>query len=200
MATEAGRGNQDALRELFEVAHPLLTSLANKFSSYHPRFEFEDFYSIGQAALYEACKSYNPANPSFLDYAKVFIQRAAWREVTYWTQDKRDVFRNMEVLAENPFKDPLLFETSEPSIEIDMGMVMFTKDLRSEFESILGEFEEERARILRMYVIDGFKVSEIAKATDTDYKRTYHIVTHGIPCIQKAYRERHPSLTNSFDL
>ncbi len=183
LAQCASRGDNEAFGELVGVAKPLLVSLANRFSNYHDKFEFDDFYSVGLLALYKACQSYSAENPSFLDYAKLIILRACWREIEYYNQGKRNVFENREIEME----DSEEFIYSE-----DLSQAVFLNEFREQLNLIIDEcFDEKKAQILKMHIMQDMKVCDIANETRLNYKHVHKIIERGTQKIKKEYANRY---------
>lgn len=185
LAVSVAHGDQDAFKELERVAQPLLRSLASRFSSYHHRFEYEDFYMIGVTALYKACVSYNPINPSFLDYAKVVMLRDYWRELDYQNAQKRTAFAN------DLSYDQILDDMGEiPAID-DLVEDATLREMREHIESIIAtSFSEQKADIMRKFLFDEMRVSEIAEVMELKYKNVHSTVKRGIERIRKEYASR----------
>ena len=182
LAIGVRNGDQEAFRELEEVARPLLISLSNKFTGYHDKFDFDDFYSIGLYATYKACLSFGDGNPSFLSYAKIFILRAMWHEIDYWNQGKRNIFE----VTEDEIKDSI-----DSMYFTDMTQIIFIKDFRKQIDTIINEcFDEKKSNILRMYIFDDARVSDIASVTKLDYKYVYQVVSRGTKRLEEEYSNR----------
>jgi RNA polymerase sigma factor (sigma-70 family) len=184
-------GNQLAFCELEGVAKPLLVSLANRFSNYHYKFEFDDFYSIGMLALYEACMKFQEGNPSFLDFAKLFIIRAFWREIEHWNQDKRNIFKFTEIE----------YDSMNDSIyQSDLSQIVFVNDFRDKLNLIIDEcFDEKKSEILKMYFFNRERVCDIAQTTQLNYSYVHKVVERGTKKIKKEYSSRY-NLDNSTSL
>jgi RNA polymerase sigma factor (sigma-70 family) len=183
LAMSVKNGDNDAFRELEGVARPLLVSLSNKFSRFHYKFEFDDFYSIGLLALYKACLSFREGNPSFLNYAKLVIVRAFWREIEYWNQNKRNVFENSEVEIK---------ESDDLYYNFDMDDVVFTSDFRSNVDTILDDcFNEKKSQILKMYFLQNMKVVDIANELRLNYKQVHKTIERGTKKVKVEYVKRY---------
>ncbi|WP_124118415.1 MULTISPECIES: sigma-70 family RNA polymerase sigma factor [Paenibacillus] len=183
LALSASHGDNIAFGELVGVAEPLLVSLANRFSSYHHKFEFDDFYSVGLLALYKACQSFKAENPSFLDYAKLVILRAYWREIEYYNQGKRNVFENREV--EMGDSDDFIYSD-------DLSQTVFLSDFREQLNLIIDDcFDEKKAQIIRMHIMQDMKVCDIASETRLNYKHVHKIIERGTQKIKKEYASRY---------
>lgn len=176
-------GNNDAFTELERVARPLLVSISNRFASYHERFEFDDFYSISLHAMYRACMEYNGLNPSFLDYAKVFMLNRCYREIEYWNQGMRNIFVNEEITI-----DALDKETYPDDIFEQVHRIEF----RNNLAEIINEcFDEQKATILKMHIIEDKRISTISSELSMDYKNVYSVVRRGTKKIIEQYNKRH---------
>lgn len=174
-------GSEQSFRELEEVAKPLLISLSNRFASFHSKFEFDDFYSIGLHALHKACMSFNEGNPSFLNYAKVIILRSFWREIEHWNQGKRDIFQNSEV--------PL--DKEEIQYQDDFDEIAFMCEFRERVNIILDEcFDDKKAMIIRMYIFKDKQVVHIANELGLNYKSTHKIIERGMIKLKNEYVKR----------
>lgn len=174
-------GNEEAFRDLERVAKPLLVSLSYKFAGYHQKFEYDDFYSLAQLGLYNACISFNEGNPSFLHYAKVVIIRSMWREVEYWNQGKRNIFNNTEVSMDG---------TQDLPYPDELDDLVFIKEFRRQIVDIIDKcFDNHKSRILNLY-FSGEKVCDIANQTGTNYKSVHNIIKRGTEKIEKEYKKR----------
>lgn len=183
-------GNQDAFKELEGVAKPLLVSLSHKFSNYHHKFEYDDFYSISLLALYQACGKFSQDNPSFLDFAKLFICRACWREIEYWNQAKRNIFQVHEI-AFDVDENELLYEVGLISYVDSSFDQIFESDFRTKVNQIIDDcFDESKSHILKKRIFNNEKVCNIAKDTSLSYKHVHKIIERGTKKIQKEYALR----------
>lgn len=170
-------GDEEAFGALVEIASPLLCAMASKFSKYHRRFEYDDFYSISQAALYGACIEFEYGNPSFLSYARVFILNRCNREIEYWNQKKRNIFDisevGLEVLTEEPVRDEI--QNQE-----------FTSQLS---EIIRSNFQGEQLEIVSSYYIEDRRICDIAEEMGLKYKKAYSTIQRATKKIVKIYKE-----------
>jgi len=187
LALRVANGEQEAFVELERVAQPLLRSLSSRFSSYHHRFEYDDFYMIGAIGLYLACLSYDPINPSFLDYAKVVMLREYWRELDYQNAAKRSVYAN------DLSYDQMLEDTGVEPIEdeSDLFEIARINEVREHIESIVEQcFTQEKATIMKMFLFDEMRVIDIATELNLKYKNVHSTVKRGVEKIRKEYSTR----------
>lgn len=183
LAYQVKDGDNEAFRELESIAKPLLISISNRFSSYHHRFEFEEFYAISLEAMYKACMEYNGLNPSFLDYAKKFMLNRCYREVEHWNQGVRNIFENDEVGVE---------ELDRESYQDDMFEQLCKSEFRKQVIEIIDEnFDSRKAKILKMHIIEDKRISTIATELNVDYKNAYSVIRRGTKKIIEKYTERH---------
>jgi RNA polymerase sigma factor (sigma-70 family) len=176
-------GNNRAFEELERIAKPLLVSLSNRFANYHYRFEFEDFYMIALNAMYRACFEYDERNPSFLDFAKVFIFNRCSSEIEYWNQGKRNIFDNDEVEFDN---------LHGHAYSDDMVDTIFINDFRSQVIEIIDEnFDETKAKVLKLHILEDKKVVDIANELGLQYKNVYSVIQRGTKKIINKYAEKH---------
>jgi RNA polymerase sigma factor (sigma-70 family) len=185
LATMAKYGDNVAFCELERVAQPLLQSLARRFSNYHQRFEYDDFYNIGLLALYRACVSYDCRNPSFLDYAKLVMLREYWREIEYHNAEMRNVFENREILVDpqGSCLDMAIDDNIHDGIEMD--------DFRREIGVIISQlYKGDKAGMVNMYLLDDYRVCEIAERYGVKYKIAHMTVTRALQRVAKAYSKR----------
>lgn len=182
LAISVKNGNKDAFGELEEVARPLLVSLSNRFSRYHYKFDFDDFYSIGLLAIYNACMTYNRENPSFLDYAKVFILREFWHEIKYWNAQCRNVFNTSEATL-----DCIMELTTSDEVE-QLHKELEISDFRNNLINLIDElFDKDKARMIKMYILEERKIIDIASIMDLKYKKVYSAISRGLEKIISEY-------------
>jgi RNA polymerase sigma factor (sigma-70 family) len=182
LAKSVQGGSEDAFRDLVVVARPLLVSLSKKFSDFNSKFDFDDFYSIALLSLYKASMSFKDGNPSFLNYAKIFIIRAFWREIDYWNQDKRNIFLHHEVDIEN---EHIPYNTD------DLVEIAFVNEFRTNLNQIIDEcFDAEKSNILRLYLLKDTRVCEIALDKNLNYKYVHKIIERGTKKIKREYINR----------
>lgn len=187
-------GCNDSFKRLEGLASPLIKSLANEFSSMHYKFEYEDFYSICMSGLYDACLSYNHDNPSFLSYAKMVMRRHCTRELEYWNAQKRNIFMLEEVTMDcdlfdpdSSFTDRVIFASNRWQEEVT-EKEMLKNEFRDEIIEIIDDcFNETKANILKLYIVEDMRVSEISKNVGIGYKNVYSVVSRGVKKIEQEY-------------
>lgn len=183
LAVQVREGNQLAFKELEGVAKPLLVSLSNRFCRFHPKFEFEDFYSMALGAMYRACLSYSEENPSFLDYAKIFILREFWHEVKYWNAQRRNIFDVSEVSIDY---------LSDVEVDDNMEHEVFMSEFRERISTIINDcFAGRKADILKKYIVEDCRPTDIAKELGLKYKNVYSVIERGTRRIISEYNERY---------
>ena len=180
-------GDNDAFCNLEGHYKPLLISLSYKFSNYHHKFEFEDFYSIALLALYKACMGFNFDNPSFMKFANIVILRDFFKELQYWSQGKRSIFKNTEIESDSEILERLVYYQDDEMID-----AIFLSDFREKLNIILDEcFEKDISDIIRMHINGNDRICDIATKTNLDYKYVYQVVNRGTKKIEKLYSKRY---------
>lgn len=195
LARRVANGDEFAFKELSEGgARYLLINLANYFSNMHSKFEYDDFYAICLEGLYTACLSFNvdgKDNPCFLSYSRIIILRSCWREVEYWKYDMRDIFNVEEVPIEvkppNDDKDSYGY-SMELRSTIRLEEEYDSMETRQEILGIINNnFKQEKAEIMKMYLIEDMRTSDIADRLGIHYKKAYSTIVRGLEKIQKEY-------------
>ncbi|MNS90777.1 RNA polymerase factor sigma-70 [compost metagenome] len=172
-------GDHEAFAEITKIASPLLNSMAKKFSGYHDRFEFEDFYSISMAALYSACMDFDLNNPSFLSYARVIILNKCNSEIEYWNQKKRNVFMVSEICIDMLIDEPEILENPNWEFRMQLSQII---------DSI---YDGEKREIVRSHFIDNKRICEIAEDMGCKYKKVYSTIQRANKKIIETYNERY---------
>jgi RNA polymerase sigma factor (sigma-70 family) len=199
LARRVADGDEFAFEELSNGgAKYLLINLANHFAQMHSKFEFDDFYSICLEGLYTACKSFNSDgkdNPCFLSYARIIILRSCWREVEYWQYEMRDIFNTEEVPIENKDTDNDKYNFDHVT-DLRSNIVLEdeyeSSETRQEIIEIINRaFKKEKAEIMKMYIIDDMRTSDIAIKQGIHYKKAYSTIVRGLEKIQKEYSALH---------
>lgn len=182
-------GDCDSFGELERLARPLLVHYATYFAGLHRKFEYEDFYSICLNALYEACMEYNPKNPSFLSYSKIFMRNHCNRELEYWNMEMRNIFKVEEIM--------IGLEREIASKEVDLIALATVEDkasrdeFRNNVNSIIDSmFDDEKAEVLRLYIFNDMRPRDIADHKNFRYHHTYSIIRRGVPKIEEEYKTR----------
>lgn len=177
LAHKASQGDNESFKELEEIAKPLLYFMAQKFSSMHHKFEYEDFYSICRYSLYESCCKFsyngNVKNPSFLSFAKLIIERACWREVRHWNADRRNPFDNSEVSLDDLIENTNFDVTDENSRTRNGISAELRRDLVNAIQSLPNKRD---AFVLYAYTYEDKSVEEISKVIGTKPKYIYQIL------------------------
>jgi RNA polymerase sigma factor (sigma-70 family) len=179
----------EAFGELEWLAKPLMTHLADYYCSLHYKFEFEDFYAICLNALYEACLEYNPKNPSFLSYSKTFMVNQCNRELEYWNAEMRNIFTTQEIMVglerEINTKDSLVqFITVEDEVS--------KNEFRRNIKQIISyAFDDDKAEIMRLYIMNDMRPVDIAELKGMEYQSTYSIIKRGMKKIANEYKSRY---------
>jgi RNA polymerase sigma factor (sigma-70 family) len=196
LALMVAQGDSDSFRELERIASPLLVSLSKKFSNYHYKFEFDDFYSIALYSLYKACLEYDSRNPSFLDYAKSFIVRDFCREIQYWNADMRDIFKNKELSCEQSTDDGATWSIIDDiaCIREDDSLTesVIKLEARENIKEIINSiFRKDKASIMMRYIFGDHRICDIANEMGINYKNAYSTIRRGMERISKEYERRH---------
>jgi RNA polymerase sigma factor (sigma-70 family) len=179
-------GNVECFPELVALANNLLVSLSNRFCSYHRMFDFDDFYSIGLFSLYKACLSFNDRNPSFFNYARICIFGDFCREMKKWSAERRNIFKNQELYIEDisGYREAAEHETFWDNF----FALEFSHNLK---ELIYESFNEQKSNILKMYLLEDYRIIEISNITGLRYKNVYSIITRGVKKLENDYAERY---------
>ncbi|MDP5273692.1 hypothetical protein [Chengkuizengella axinellae] len=173
-----------AMIQLEEKAKPLLKRFSIRFSNYHQKFEYDDFYSIAKIALYKACLKYETKqNNSFLNFAKLFILRDLWKEVSYWNFEKRNIFTHHEENLEE-FKESLYQQN-------DTEEKIILKEYQEQIKEIIAEnFNSRNQMILKLYLFKQLTITEISVFLNIKYKSVYSVVMRGQKLIIKFMRKQ----------
>jgi RNA polymerase sigma factor (sigma-70 family) len=165
-----------------EVSKPLLISLANRFTNYHSKAEFEDMYNIALFGLFESCNKFDNRNPSFLNYAKVVMQRQLHKEMEFMWAGKRNTAEEVSI---DDLNDDYGYEYNQKDMILES---ISKKEFRETVEDIIdGLFSAENSEILKRYLIDEVQVCDIARESGSKYKKVHSIVRRGKERIEREY-------------
>lgn len=191
---KVSNGCEESFGRLEGIASPLIKSTAREYSKIHYKFEYEDFYALCVIGLYDACLSYKPTNPSFLLYAKLIMRRYCSRELEYWNQGKRNIFETEELpitFEQHGFEMNLIDEEVYKSNFNQLDNDVIYNEFHFEIIKIINDcFDSKKATVMKLYIVDDMKVSDISNLMEMKYKNTYSIVNRGMKRIEKEYKRR----------
>jgi RNA polymerase sigma factor (sigma-70 family) len=184
--SQVANGNKEYYGKVEEACRPLLKSLADRFSQYHPKLEFDDLYSIGQYGLYEACLSFNQNNPSFCAYAKEVVKKIMFKELERLGAIKRSKSEEVSIEELDDFNG---FEPISKDTILDD---MISKEFMNSLESIIEDsFDCYNAEILKSHLIEDKRVCDIARDLGYKYKKVHSVIRRGKEKIEYEYHLRY---------